>query len=185
MANLTSVGVTAGIPTSGTGTVSTIDSLLSYSVTGGTLTRPANTTAYAFAQLVANSVTAGSVVPQSLALARSNDQAGVILSANLFKSSTVLTSAQFRIHFYNVLPTFTNGDGAAWLTPKAGYLGSIDVTCDRAFSDASVGIGGPTSGWNIPFTPVTGTQTVYYVLEARAAYTPISGETFIPVVQVQ
>ena len=44
----------------------------------------------------------------------------------------------------------------------------------------AVGQGAPKIGAEVPFTPASGTQNVYWVLEARAAYTPTSGETFIP-----
>lgn len=151
---------------------------------GSTITRPANTTAYAFGYLVANSVTAGSVVPGSVAAARAINQNGQIISAMLLASSTVLTNAQFRVHFYSQSPTVSNGDGAAWLTPAAGYLGSIDVTLDRAMTNGSIGLGAPSQGQSIPFTPATGTETVYFLIEARAAYTPTSAETFVLTVAV-
>lgn len=154
-------------------------------VPGSTTTRPADTNAYSFGDLVANSTTAGSVTCGTLTLARAVNQPGLIQFVRLIVSSTVLTNAQFRIHFYNVCPTFSNGDNAAWLTTSAGYLGSVDVTVDRAFSDAAEGIGGPSAGAAIPFTPAAGTQTVDYVIEARAAYTPTSAETFTPNVQMQ
>jgi hypothetical protein len=153
-------------------------------VTGSTLTRPADTTAYAFGDLVANSTTAGSVTPGTIAAASGNDVAGRIKSARLITSSTSISSAMFRLHLFNSLPTVTNGDNGVWLPTKAGYLGSFDITVDRQFSDGAVGLGYPTLGDSLAFTPVTGGVNLYYLLEARGAYTPTSAGTFIPVLEV-
>lgn len=147
-------------------------------------TRPADTTAYAFGDLVANSTTAGSVVLDTAAVAKANDQAFTILRCRLQKSGTTITNAIFRVHLYSVAaPTFTNGDNGAWLSTLASssvniYLGSMDVTVDKAGSDVSVGIGYPTIGSAIMGKPISGTQNIAYALEARAAYTPANGETF-------
>lgn len=153
-------------------------------VASATLTRPADTTAYALGDLVANSTTAGSVVPTSFAVARQNGGSGRVNAIRLFTSSTVLTNAQFRIHFYSAAPTFTNGDNGVWLTTGyvAGapiYVGSADVVVNTAFSDGAVGQGYATYGPYVPFIAASGSQTIYAVIEARAAYTPISAETFV------
>jgi len=154
-------------------------------VTGGTTTRPANTTAYVAGQLLANSTTAGSVTYPTIAAARANDQAGTILRLRLKKTGTTLTNGIFRVHLYNSQPTVTNGDGATWLTTTAGYVGAFDVTMTQAFSDSAMGIGVPSSGSGVAFAPATGTQNLYYLIEARAAYTPASAEVFTPYVEVQ
>lgn len=148
-------------------------------VAGATMTRPANTTAYVIGQLVANSVTAGSVVPISLTVARTMAGSGQVRRARLVKSGTVITNASFRVHLYRTSPTVTNGDGAAWLSNNAAnYMGSIDLVMLRAFSDGAVGIGLSNDGSEIFFNTPAGVQTVFALLEARAAYTPTSGETF-------
>lgn len=146
-----------------------------------TFTRPADTTAYASGDLVANSVTAGSVVPMSFAIGRAAATGGMIRRAGILMTGTVLTNAQFRLHLYSASPVPSNGDNGAWLTTlAANYLGAFDITCDKAFTDGAVGIGTPNSGSEIDFT----TQTVYGLLEARAAYTPISAEVFTPWLEV-
>lgn len=144
-----------------------------------TFTRPANTTAYASGNLVANSVTAGSVVPMALTVGRTSTapgSSGMVRRAKLYKSGTSITNASFRIHFYTVnTMTFANGDGGAWSTNLvANYKGSIDVTMDKAFTDGAIGHGVPNAGSEINFD----TQTLYAVVEARAAYTPASAEVF-------
>ncbi len=141
-----------------------------------TFTRPADTTQYASGDLVANSTTAGSVVPMSFVVARSTGGSGMVRRARVRKSGAILTSASFRLHLYSASPTLTNGDNAAWLTTVSGYLGSIDITLDKAFSDAAAGQGTPNTGAEVNF--VTTVQTLYGLLEARATYTPASAEVF-------
>jgi hypothetical protein len=140
-------------------------------------TRPADTAAYASGDLVANSTTAGSVAALTFAnIGRIAGAGGMIRRARLRKSGTGITNASFRLHLYSAAPaTIANGDNGAWLTDGvANYMGSLDITCDRAFSDGAAGIGIPTAGSEINFT----SQTVYGLLEARGAYTPISTESF-------
>ena len=108
-----------------------------------------------------------------------NNIGGYLTRIQLKKTSSGVTNAIFRIHFYNVLPTFANGDGAAWSTPSTGYIGYFDTTMAQVFSDpAAVGPAYVDAGSGLPFTPVSGAQTLYWVIEARAAYTPVSAETF-------
>jgi hypothetical protein len=141
-----------------------------------TFIRPADTTAYASGDLVANSTTAGSVIP----LAFDVDGGGVerIRRVKIRKSSNVVTNASFRLHLYRGgAPTVTNGDNGVWLSTYSGYLGAFDVTVDKAFSDASAGVGIPLLGLETSVNQST-TTPIYGLLEARAAYTPTSGEQF-------
>jgi len=155
-------------------------------ITGGTLTRPADTTAYASGDLVANSTTAGSVTPISITVARANDKAFTILKGQLQKSTTSTTNAQFRMHFWNVSPTVTNGDNGALLATKSGYIGSIDIdmSLNAVFSDGALGNGAPNTGSAMISSPASGTQVIYCLIEARNAYTPGNAETFVPYLEV-
>lgn len=138
-------------------------------------TRPADTTAYAVGDLVANSTTAGSVTPLSFSMNRVTGLGGMIRRVRLRKSGTSLTSAAFRIHFYAASPTVSNGDNGAWQSNQvANYVGSVDVTLDKAFTDGASGYGIPALGAEMNFTA----DTYYAVIEARAAYTPASAEVF-------
>lgn len=138
-------------------------------------TRPADTTAYASGDLVANSTTAGSVVPLTFELAQLSN-GGMVRRCRLVKSGAVLTNASFRVHIYaggNI--TCANGDNGAWSTDRAAfYLGSFDITMDKAFTDGAMGIGVPNAGTEINF----GRTTYYGLIEARSAYTPASSEVF-------
>ena len=145
------------------------------SIASASFTRPPDTTAYASGDLVANSTTASAVVPMTFNI-RNENLGTVIRRARIRKSGTSVTAAQFRLHLYSTATiTEANGDNGAWSTDKvANYIGSMDVTVDKAFTDGAQGVGVATNGVDInyPF------GIVYGVLEARAAYTPASAEVF-------
>ena len=132
-------------------------------------TRPSDTTAYASGDLVANSTTAGSVAALALSVTPGALQ---IRRVRIVTSSTSVTNASFRVHLYTASPTAANGDNAAWSTSKvANYLGSVDVTVDKAFTDGAWG--GATTEINCSTA-----GTIYALIEARGAYTPTSAGTF-------
>jgi hypothetical protein len=155
-------------------------------VVSNNFVRPANATPYASGQLVANSTVAASVLP--LAFISSGPSIGVlcIQRVRLKKSSVSTTNASFRVHFYDADPSassgIVNGDGAAWSTSAAHWLGAMDVVIATAFSDGSAGIGVANQGTEITSIFTNG-RTIYALVEARAAYTPASGETFTAVVE--
>jgi len=141
-------------------------------------TRPADVTAYASGDLVANSVTAGSVVPLTFTVARVAAGSGMVRRCRVKKSGTGVTSASFRLHLYSSAPTPANGDNGAFSTDgAANYLGGFDVAVDRAFTDGAAGVGAPVSGSEMTFKLASGT-TIRGLLEARGAYTPGNAETF-------
>jgi hypothetical protein len=141
-------------------------------------TRPANVTAYASGQLVANSTTAGSVVPTNTTVSRLSTFGFVTIQrVKLFKSGTSTTNASFRVHMFSSLPTVANGDGGALsMSNVAGYLGSVDISTSQAFTDGAAGFSDNTFR-NISVCMTTGTD-VYALIEARAAYTPANAEVF-------
>ena len=147
-------------------------------------TRPSDTTQYASADLVANSVTAGSVVPMSWSVRRG---AGWVRRARLKKSATSVTAASFRLHLYSASPTIANGDNGAWSTTQSGYLGSLSGDMSgangRVFSDSATVVMTPDLGSEINLALVTGATgttppVIYGLLEARGTYTPASAEVF-------
>ena len=177
-------GGTAGVPSSAVTSVQGVSGgfpVVSVGVTAkvsSTFTRPADTTAYASGDLVANSTTAGSVTPMSFAIARVAAGTGMIRRCRLSKTGTSITNASFRLHLYTVSPTVTNGDNGVWLsTQSATYMGSLDMSSAKAFSDGAGTTGTPSDGSEINFALPSG-QTVYGLLEARGAYTPASAESF-------
>lgn len=138
-----------------------------------TFTRPADTTAYTANDLVANSVTAGSVVPMSFTI----PVPGISLErVQVSANSSTNTNAKFNLQLYSSSPTATNGDNGAWLTTSSNWLGTVAIDCTvSAFSDKLTGMGYA----NTVDTPVSlGSGTVYGLLQATAAYTPTSAEVF-------
>lgn len=147
-------------------------------------TRPTDTTSYAVGDLVANDTTNTLVTPMSWTAARIAAGDFYIRRARLFKSTNTVTNANFRLHLYAASPTPSNGDNAAWLTTISTYLGSMDVTTGFAFSDPGAGgLGVPNSGSEIGVSLASG-QTIYGLLEARAAYAPGNAEVFTVILEV-
>jgi hypothetical protein len=150
----------------------------SATIAGGSFTRPADTTVYAIGDLVANSTVAGSVVPVAIA-ATAAGGVGEIRRARFTTTKTGLAGTEvFRIHFFKLSPTVTNGDNGAFAPQgiTAIFLGKIDVTMTELYSDGCKGVGVPAVGSGIVFDTATG--SIYALIEARSAYTPISGEVF-------
>lgn len=145
---------------------------------GATFTRPANTTPYASGQLVANNTTAGSVVALSWATAARIATGNFrVTRVRMALSSKSITNTSFRVHLFQALSTVANGDGATF-TPStlANEFCELDVTIGLAGSDVSQGYGAPNQGVACDVSLPAGT-TLYGFVEARAAYTPASGET--------
>lgn len=139
--------------------------------------RPADTTAYAVGDLVANSTTAGSVVPLQLQLG--TGVSASLRRVRLRKSSTSIANAQFRVHLFRAAPVSAAGDNAAIsMTGVASYLGSIDVTMGQAFTDGAYGDGQFGVAIEQLLRLGAAEDSIYALLEARAAYAPANAETF-------
>jgi hypothetical protein len=175
---LTSGGSVVAIKTASDGSIVQTNASGFGAVSSASFSRPADTTAYASGDLVGNSTTAGSVTPVNL-LNAVKEAGGVsrVERIRLSKSGTSITNTSFRVHLYSAAPTVTNGDNGAFVSTLSGYIGSYDVTMDRTYSDGAIGIGTPLALYGAPVFTVAGT-TLYALIEARAAYTPASGETF-------
>lgn len=151
-----------------------------------TFTRPADTNAYTIGDLVANSVTALSVVPMAFQVDVVCAK-GKVRRARIAKSNATLTLSQFRLHLYSSAPTPTNGDNGVWLTTTSGYLGSLSLgaAMGRAFSDGAEDIAVPDAGVEVIFANLAGPNAIIYgLLEARAAYVPASAEAFTVTLEI-
>lgn len=145
-------------------------------------TRPANTTAYAAGKRVADSTTAATVLEFDNIVSEAGD-ALTIGRLRMRKSGPSFALAQFRAHFFRVLPVVSVNDGGVFDTSGAlavaditGYIGSIDVTMTVGGTVGAAGAGAPTTGTQI-ITDLSGT-TLWVVVEALAAYVPLSAEIF-------
>lgn len=149
---------------------------MSREIVSAKFTRPADTTAYASGDLVANSTTAGSVVAMNFGVTPGPLQ---IRRVRVSKTGTSVTNTSFRLHLYAGLPTVANGDnGAISSTQAANYLGQVDVSVAQAFSDGAAGM----AATEINCFPAG--VAIYGLLEARAAYTPASAEVFTVALEI-
>lgn len=140
-------------------------------------TRPNDTIAYASGDLVANSTVAGSVVPVPFVISRSSTSGVSINRVRLAKSGTGITNASFRLHLFMDVPTLNSGDNAAIsFGGLSNYIGQIDVTVGQALTDGAKGFS-DNNVRSITTFPAAA-NTLYGLLEARGAYTPIAQEIF-------
>jgi hypothetical protein len=137
-----------------------------HAVASASFTRPADTTAYASGDLVANSTTAGSVV--AMTLLASVGPPVRVRRVRLLADKADATNFTFRVHLFDVLAiTCANGDNGAFSVNKAAnYLGQVDVTAGQLFTDGAMG--------SATCDIISPSGTVYALIEARAAYTPAS-----------
>jgi hypothetical protein len=142
-------------------------------------TRPNDTTAYASGDLVANSTTAASVVPLSWTFNYVYHGNLIIRRFRLTKSTTTIANASFRLHIYLSSPTgIANGDNGAWSTNISNHIGYIDSSNAIAFVNGTSQTGATMDSGSEIILPINQNDTVYGLLEARAAYTPGAQEVF-------
>lgn len=146
----------------------------------GTLTRPADTTAYAAADLVASSTTTNSISVPAVTVARVAAGSGLIRSALLKSNHTTgLDTINFTVDLWTAAPTFTNGDNGAYAVATNGdkWLGSLSGSF-RQFADYAVAMLACDSGFpEIAFKLASGTD-IYWTMRTNAAFTPQSAKTF-------
>ena len=146
------------------------------------MTRPADTTAYASGDLVANSTTAGSVTPLAF-----GDGPGVIRVRRFLMrtSNSTVTNKNYTLYLFASRPTVTNGDNGAFAVTDANGGSSIFAIFG---STAAMSYGGGSfqmfypldsaatavNGWADQLAP----GQFYGLLKVNAAYTPTSAETY-------
>ena len=139
--------------------------------------RPADTTAYTSQDLVANSTTAGSVLPLQFGIQVADGRGVKIVAARIQKSGTGVTNATFTLYLYRSFPVVVNGDNGAFSTDTASFIGTIAFSTMSAFTDdalQTVDLGDDDA----VRVYLRATDTIYGLLKAEAAYTPASAETF-------
>jgi len=158
-------------------------SVLVTSLSGGaitnptsTLTRPANTTAYAANQLIASNTTAASVVVPFFATLM-----GAVILPRLRLRTNVTTGwggVSLSLNLWGAAPTYSNGDGGAYAvaTGSANWLGNFLITLSQ-FGDGAIG-GGPLTGANELALKLASGTSVFWDMQILSAATPVSGQTF-------
>lgn len=181
MAALRQVGVAAGVPNSGTGTASTLDTLTAILLgTVSTLTRPANTTPYTAGDSISNNATAGSVTALSATVSDTNDDPVSIEALLLDSTDTGLAGTTVRAYLYNSDPTASSGvsggDNAPFSNKKAGFIGTM-IGKMFAFSDGSGGRLVPEYGQSIKAAPTSGARTIFVQYQTVEGFTPSANST--------
>lgn len=161
-------------------------------IPSATMTRPADTTAYASGDLVANSTTAGSVTGLVFANAVRVNENFRIERVRLRKSGPSITNASFRVYICRALPVLSVGDNAQLNNSGVMAIDDVsyivdwfDITMARGGTAGAFGVGVPNIGSAIALSPVDPSTTLIGLIEATAAYTPVSGETFNCVLEGQ
>lgn len=146
------------------------------------LTRPADTTAYAAGDAVTNSTT----VPVAITFqncARANAGSGRLIGATMVDSANQATKGIFELWVFTALPTPDNDNAAFTPTDAecATLVGIIPLNATFV-GDATAGAGGncvyEAAPSDFPFTCGVGVDDLYGLMVVRNAYTPVSAETF-------
>ncbi len=152
----------------------------SLAVVSGEFTRPADTTAYAIGDVVANSTSAAAPL-QISGCARVNGGSGYIVGVELIADQKSITPA-FRVHVFNAAPTQSNDNAAhrllyadaskrvaeIVLSAMSTPSDTTNSTCSRIFDGNA----------RIPFVCAAGTTTLWFVFETLTAFTPANGGKF-------
>lgn len=166
---------------------------------GYELTRPADTTAYASGDAIANSTTAASVVPLEFEVSRDNGGSGKVIGAEILTNSASAVGAM-RLHLFNRAPFAAAGyqadnaalaltyaamqTGSGTTNAKNNYIGYVDFTTFAAQSSSAVSIG-TAEQTELNYVCNFDSKKIYGLLEARAAITPASGQLFTSILHAQ
>jgi|SRR5688572_4400372 len=133
-------------------------------------TRPANTTAYTAADLVANDVDAVDVVP----LAFATGDGGIRIKAAIITKTdeTDVTASDFSLHLFGSSPTVANGDNGALSHSHSNKFADIDFATMVAATDVAWAMAtGLDLNWHT-------NGYIYGLIEADGTYGPASAEVF-------
>lgn len=187
--NSNAVSTVGGIPIIASCDLSAVTDGLGHNGTNTCFSTP-SASAYSANQTVANSGTAGSVIPMQFQVCRTVGGSGMILRARVkIAADTGFAGQGLVLVLYKNLPTVAAGDHATFSTSESAHLGQIAITLDRHFTDYEKGIGIPTVGTGITFdcgatngaVPVQGT-IIYGLLYASTGFNPQASAKAISVV---
>ena len=173
-----------------------------------TLTRPSDTSAYSIADAIANSTTNTAVVPLEFKVSREKGGSGLIIGSRLLTDSATAFGA-IRLHLFNRKPFADAGyqadNAAIALTYASMRVGAsdqmidgdnvyphgvpnklpiIDFTTFTAQTSSAMSIG-QCDQTELEFVCAPDSQLIYGLLEARAVFTPASGQFFVPMLSVR
>lgn len=150
----------------------------------GSVTRPANTTAYLANTLFAANTT-GNASAAQIAVQGTTPSDNYIVGARLYTTDTAASGAAFAVYLFSNPPTTTGLiDGSSYKGPYAAdlksYLGTLTCGSMKATNDATSQYYAECSISNlvttsIRFSGAAGTTTIYAMVAVTTGYTPISG----------
>lgn len=143
-----------------------------------TLTRPADTTAYAAKDAVANSTSAPTVLTFSK-IARLPGSSMYIVKWRLFTNQSTNT-ARFRLHLYHTSPTAINDNAAFTLlwANRANRTGYLDFPACQTEGTGSDAANSQVKDERLSVCCAVGDRNLYGLLETLDAFTPASGQIF-------
>ena len=153
-------------------------------LTAPTFARPGDTTAYGAGDLVANSTTAGSVVPLSFGTLTPK---AYLSNAVIRTNNNTITNAGFQLVLFASSPTVTNGDNLAFAVTAANLtdcLGILHSTAAIALGPGSyqrlslIGTDGIAAGFTNSTPVLFPSGPIFGLLRATAAYAPANAQTF-------
>lgn len=143
---------------------------------GSEITRPAGTTPYAVNDVVNAAV---ATIGEFANVTDINGGSGWVASLKLQKSTATVTNASFRVHIFHTAPTaIADADPYTLLyANKDKKVGSVDVTLETQGTGSDSAMK-EVMQVNMPYVCAAGSKKLYWVLEAKAAYTPGNAEKF-------
>lgn len=146
-----------------------------------TLTRPANTTAYAANDSISDNATAGSVTALSATISSVNDAPFILTHIDVYTTDTGLGAAvSIRAYIYNSDPTASSGvgggDNAAFSNKQAGRIATFVGTFIAA-SDGGVAHLAPENTNPPVLYPTSGAKTLFIQFQTLGAFTPSANST--------
>lgn len=155
---------------------------------GATLTRPANTTAYAGTtttpQLIASSTTAGSIAVPSFAIGTSGGYASIPRATLSTNATTGWGAVTLLINLWVAAPTYTNGDGGTYAVATGAASWRVQYSCTLVqYADGASCSMIPLVG-NAPVLHPSSGTAIYWDIEIASSATPISGQTYTLVPEI-
>lgn len=156
---------------------------LPLSISEVTLTRPADTTAYAANDAVSNSTSAPALLQFSNVLPLAGAD-GLIVAARCMTNQSTFTGS-LRLHLFKTsAPTPINDNSpqtVLWANRavRIGYIDFAGFTTGGTGSDCAITLGTfPGSGNALPVELDSGQTSLWGMVETRGAFTPASGQQF-------
>jgi len=144
----------------------------------GVVTRPADTTAYAVADVLSDSASSPTILTFA-AVARTNGALGYVLGGTMVTSTAAATAAMVRLLLFNTAPTAVNDNAALSLTDAHALLCIGWLTFDVWQTTANNRIYMARLEGQAPqFDCAAASDDIYAIPVLQNAYTPGSEEIF-------